>query len=96
MSAAPCGCDPDVGWVCELHRTALPPMAAPSPYAAIYSALCDASNMVGDVLAEIPCGPRTYALRLHWTRLDNALDDAMCHLLALEADEARRAAGDEV
>lgn len=86
---------PYVGWVCERHRTALPPMAALSPYAAIYSALGDASHRVRDVLAEIPCGPRTYTLQLHWTRWTKP-SMTLWATLALEADEARRAAGDEV
>ena len=89
MSALTCGCDPEAFWVCEYHRKNTTPKPKPALYASLYSALCDASNSVGDVLADIPAGPQYDAYRLLWARLDKSIDETMGRLQALEAHDAR-------
>ena len=89
MSARTCGCDPEAFWVCEFHRKAIVPMPEPTIYSSLYSALCDASNSVGDVLADIPAEPRYDAYRLLWARLDKSIDETMSRLQDLEAYDAR-------
>ena len=89
MSALTCGCDPEAFWVCERCRRAVNPPPTPTLYTSLHSALCDASNSVGDVLADIPAEPRYDAYRLLWSRLDKSIDETMGRLQALEAHDAR-------
>ena len=97
MSALTCGCDPEVFYMCAAHRyggitagrAKSTPRPEPTLYESLHSALCDASNSVQDVLADIPAERRYDSTRLLWTRLDKSIDEAMERLQALEAHDAR-------
>ena len=91
MSAQPCGCDPEAFWMCQFHRNGgTTPATTPTPniYASLASQLTVTANSINDVLSDIPMFPRYDTWRLHWTRLEKAVEEATRRLQELQAYEA--------